>query len=193
MDSWLVFRRNRVILNQWTKRNDCSIKRFSKMQQYGRGAFFHSAHCSVSSPISVRSVWCRRTMIPGKIFTKLCRIPRNCQCKWFQASNSAPRTFASSFAFHEKFLFCTDTTGSIGRPRSCTNDCISMIVSRFTTITENFLICCNKLFCTKYDSANASSARRPCNFGPLTDIVMSVFREVSINTVFTTNPHFSKA
>ena len=30
MDSWLVFRRDRVILNQWTKRNDRSIKRFSK-------------------------------------------------------------------------------------------------------------------------------------------------------------------
>ena len=30
MDSWLVFRRNRVILNQWTKRNDWSFKRFSK-------------------------------------------------------------------------------------------------------------------------------------------------------------------
>ena len=30
MDSWLVFRRNRVILNQWTKRNDRSIKWFSK-------------------------------------------------------------------------------------------------------------------------------------------------------------------
>ena len=26
MDSWLVFRRNRVILNQWTKRNDRSFK-----------------------------------------------------------------------------------------------------------------------------------------------------------------------
>ena len=47
------------------------------------------------------------------------------------------------------------------------HDCISMIVSRFTTFTENFVICCNqitKIFCTKYGSANASSARNPCNF-----------------------------
>ena len=32
-------------------------------------AFFHSAHCSLSNPISLRTVWCRRTMIPGEIFT----------------------------------------------------------------------------------------------------------------------------
>ena len=30
MDSWLVFRRDRVILNQWTKRDDWSFTRFSK-------------------------------------------------------------------------------------------------------------------------------------------------------------------
>ena len=30
MDAWLVFRRNRVILNQWTKRNDRFLKWFSK-------------------------------------------------------------------------------------------------------------------------------------------------------------------
>ena len=30
MDSWLVFRRNRVVLNQWTKRNDWSFKMVSQ-------------------------------------------------------------------------------------------------------------------------------------------------------------------
>ena len=50
------------------------------------------------------------------------------------------------------------------------------------------MICCNQItivFCTKYDSTNASSARGPCDFGCLADLAMSVFREVSINTVFT--------
>ena len=68
------------------------------------------------------------------------------------------------------------------------HDCISMIVSRFTTFTENFVICCyqvTKIFCTRYGSAIASSARGPCNFGPLTDLAISVFREMSINTVLT--------
>ena len=67
------------------------------------------------------------------------------------------------------------------------HDCISMIVSRFTTFTENFVVCCyqvTKIFCTTYGSTNASSARGPCNFVPMTDLAISVFREVSINTVF---------
>ena len=38
-------------------------------------------------------------------------------------------------------------------------------------------------FSTRYDSANASSARGPCNFGPVADLAISVFREVSINTL----------
>ena len=68
------------------------------------------------------------------------------------------------------------------------HDCISMIVSRFTTFTENLVICCypvTKIFSTRCGSANASSARGPCNVGPLTDLAISVFRKVSVNTVFT--------
>ena len=68
------------------------------------------------------------------------------------------------------------------------HDCISVIVSRFTTFTENLVIGCNqvtKIFCTKYDSTNASSARGTCNFGPLTDLAISVFMIMNINTVFT--------
>ena len=50
------------------------------------------------------------------------------------------------------------------------------------------MICCyqvTKIFCTKYGSANTSSARGPCDFGPLADLAVSVFKEMSINTVFT--------
>ena len=39
------------------------------LQQYCRRTFFHSAYCSLSNPICFRSVWCRRAMIPGEIFT----------------------------------------------------------------------------------------------------------------------------
>ena len=68
------------------------------------------------------------------------------------------------------------------------HDCKSMIVSRFTTFTENFAIYCNqvtKIICTKYDSANTFSARGPCDFGPLADLSISVFREMSLNSVLT--------
>ena len=36
----------------------------------------------------------------------------------------------------------------------------------------------------KYGFAFASSARGPCDFGPLADLAISVFREVSMNTLF---------
>ena len=39
------------------------------LKQYCRGAFLYSAHCSFRNPISLRSVWGRRAMIPGEIFT----------------------------------------------------------------------------------------------------------------------------
>ena len=47
------------------------------------------------------------------------------------------------------------------------HDFTSMIVSRFTTFTENFVICCNQItpiLCTRYDSANGSSAPGPLWF-----------------------------
>ena len=50
------------------------------------------------------------------------------------------------------------------------------------------MICCyqvTKIYSTKYGSAIASSAWGPCNFGPFTDLAISVFREMSINTVLT--------
>ena len=74
------------------------------------------------------------------------------------------------------------------------HDCISMIVSRFTTFTENFVICCDqitKIFCTKYGSANASSARSSRNFGLVTDLAISVLRGNECKHCAYPNPHFS--
>ena len=66
------------------------------------------------------------------------------------------------------------------------HDCVSVIVSRFTFFTENSVICCyqvTKLFCSRHWIASASSARSPCNFGPLADFALWVHREVCENTV----------
>ena len=100
---------------------------------------------------------------------------------WLQELLQAPFGFLRSFCFARIRL---DPLGG----QVLHHDCISMIVSRITTFTENFVICCyhvTKIFCTRCGSANASCARGPCNFGPLTDLAISVFGEVSINTVFT--------
>ena len=50
------------------------------------------------------------------------------------------------------------------------------------------MVCCyqvTEVVSTRYGFAFASSARSPCNFGPLADLAISVFREMSINNVFT--------
>ena len=85
------------------------------LQQYSRSAFFYPAHCSFSNPICFWSVWCRRTVIPGIIFTGYAKF-QGIVSKWLEASYLAPRTFASSFVFLENFLFCADTNGSIEWP-----------------------------------------------------------------------------
>ena len=62
-----------------------------------------------------------------------------------------------------------------------------MIVSRFAIVTEDLVVCCyqvTKIFSTRYGSAIASSAG-DCNFGPFTDLAISVVMEMSINTVLT--------
>ena len=64
------------------------------------------------------------------------------------------------------------------------HNCISMTVARFTSITENFVICCYQVY-ARYHSTNTSLARSPCGFGPLTDFAISIFREMSRNTVIT--------
>ena len=77
------------------------------------------------------------------------------------------RNFVNSFPSPEKFLFCAEKIESIEWqdlvPLLRIGDCFG-----FTTFTENFVICCNeitKIFCTKYGSASASSARGACHLG----------------------------
>ena len=46
------------------------------------------------------------------------------------------------------------------------------------------MICCyqvTKIYSSRYGLAIASSAWGPCNFGPFTDLAISVFREMSMN------------
>ena len=104
----------------------------------------HSAHCSFSNPICFRSVWCRRTVIPGKIFTGCAKFQEIVSVNDFRLPTrlqellQAPSCFLRSFCFARIRL---DPPGG----QVLHHDCISMIVSRFTTFTENFVICCNQV------------------------------------------------
>ena len=75
------------------------------LQQYGRGVFFYSAHCSFSNPICFWSVWCCRKMFPGKIFTSSAKFQGIASVNdfglpcWLQELLQTPLCFLRSFCF----------------------------------------------------------------------------------------------
>ena len=126
-------------------------------------------------------------MIPGKIFTSF-PISWSCQCKWLSASFRVPRTFASSSGFAEKFLSCTVMPRSIEwpspAPRLHIDDCFEI---------RNLHRRPCDLLLTSLQHFSARGTASPlrllhgalCSFGPYTDLAISVFREMNINTVLT--------
>ena len=126
-------------------------------------------------------------MIPGSFFTGLAKFLRIVSVNDFTFPIRLQELLQAPFGLLRSFSCARIRLDPFGG-QVLHHDCTSMIVSRFTTFTENFVVGCNqitKIFCTRYDSADTSSALGPCNFGPLADLAISVFREVSINTVCT--------
>ena len=126
-------------------------------------------------------------MIPGEIFTSFDEFQGIVSVNDFRLPIGLQELLQASLCFLRSFCFARIRLDPLGG-QVLHHDCISVIVSRFKIFTENFVICCyhvTKIFCTRYGSANASSARGSCNFGPLTDVAISVFGEMSVNTVFT--------
>ena len=124
-------------------------------------------------------------MIPGKIFKSLAKFQRVVGVHDFRLPIRLQELLQDPLGFLRSFRFARIQLDPLGG-QVLHHGCISMIVSRFTSFTDDFVIGCNqipKIFCTKYDSANTSSARRPCDFGPLANLAISVFRDVNIKTL----------
>ena len=122
---------------------------------------FYSAHCSFSNSISLRSVWCRRAMIPGEIFTSFAKFQRVVSVNDFRLPIGLQELLQAPLCFLGSSCFARIRLDPLGA-QVLHHDCISMIVSRFTAFTENFVICCyqvTKIFCSKYGSTIESSAR----------------------------------
>ena len=118
---------------------------------------------------------------------RLCQIPRNCRVTDFRLPSRLQELLQAPLCFLKSFCFARIRLDPLGG-QVLHHDCISMIVSRFTSFTDNFKIGCNQITnicCTRYGSANTSSSWGSCNFGPLADLAISVFQKVSFNTVFT--------
>ena len=79
--------------------------------------------------INLSTMCCRLAMIPREVFTIYAEYQGIVSVNNFRYPR-VPRNFASSLVFPEKFLFCTDTTGSIGwpspAPRLQIDDCFEI-------------------------------------------------------------------
>ena len=158
------------------------------LQQYGRlwpSFTLRTALSAIPFVSDLCGVDC--TLIPGKIFSDFAKFQGIVSVNDFrlpirlQALLQAPLCFLRSLCFVRIRL---DPLAS----QVLHHDCTSVIVSRFTIFSENFVICCDQItniFWPRYDSAKTSSARGACDFGPLADLAISIFREVSFNTEFT--------
>ena len=121
-------------------------------------------------------------MIPGEIFTGFAKFQGIVSVNDFRLPIRLQELLQAPLCFFGLARIRLDLLGS----QVLHHDCTSMIVSRFSIFTDNFVIGCyqvTNIFSTRYGSANPSFARSSCNFGPLADLAISVFREVSINTV----------
>ena len=126
-------------------------------------------------------------MIPGKIFTFFAKFQGIVSVNDFRLPIRLQELLQAPFGFLRSFCFARIRLDPLGG-QVLHHDFMSMIVSRFTIFTDNLVIGCNqitKICGSRYGFAIASSARDSCNSGPLTDLAISVFREVSFNTVFT--------
>ena len=148
------------------------------LQQYGRGAFFHSVHCFFSNPICFWSAWCWRAMIPGEIFTNFAKFQGIVSVSDFRFPIRLQELLQAPLCFLRSFCFARIRLDSLGG-QVLFHDCLSMIVSRITTFTEDLVICCYQI--TKTSARGTAPPMRllhgsPCNFGPLADLAISVFR-----------------
>ena len=93
---------------------------------------------------------------------------------------SGSRNFCKLLCVSCEVFVYTDTTGSIGwpspAPRLHIDDCFEIHNLHWESLWSA-VIEVTKIFCTRYGSANASSARGTCNFSPFTDLTISVFRK----------------
>ena len=103
---------------------------YTRLQQYSRGAFLHSAHCSFRNTMSLRSVWGRRAMIPGEIFTSFAEFQGIVSVNDFWFPLGFQELLQASLGFLWSFRFCTDTPGSIEwldpAPRLHIDDCFEI-------------------------------------------------------------------
>ena len=126
-------------------------------------------------------------MIPGYLFTGFAKLRGFVNVKNFWLDCQREKRSSTLFCFLRSFCFARIRLNPLSG-KILYHDCVSVIVSRFTFLIEDFVICCHqvtKICCSRCGCVSAFSTKRPCNFGPLTDLAISVLREVFKDAVLT--------
>ena len=103
----------------------------------------------------------RRTMIPREIFASFAKFHGIVSVNDFLFPGRLQELLQAHLCFLRSFCFARIRLNPLGG-QVLHHDCISVIVSRFTSSTENFVICfcqVTNFVCARYDSINTSSAR----------------------------------
>ena len=215
MDSWLVFRRDRVILNQWTKRNDWSCKTFRMVSSHQIINLWRFADSS-SIPWNPSTIFrpdlivivpqmslfltLRTALLTIPYVFDLCGV----DVRWFQDNSSQdlptskellvqmtfwfPRRLQELLQALLRFLrsFCfLHGYDCIHCVMSCTTTAYRWLFRDSTFFTENFVIRSFKITKNFRSVHGCASARSLCNFRFHADIAILVFREVCTHIVLT--------
>ena len=149
--------------------------------------FFHSANCSLTNPMYFRSVWCRRTMIPGKIFTGFAKFQGTVSVSDFKLPIRLQELCKLLCVSRQVFvLHGYDWIHWVAK--SCTTTAYRWLFRDSQPSLRNLL--CAVIKSPKFSARSTTPPVRLLHgafviFGPLADLAISVFWEVSINTVFT--------
>ena len=95
-------------------------------------------------------------MIPGEIFTAFAEFQGIVSVNDFRLPLGLQKLLQASLSFLRSFCFARIRLGPLGG-QVLHHDCMSVIVSRFATVTEDLVICCNQV--TKFSARGTAPLR----------------------------------
>ena len=168
MNSCLISRWNRMAFNPCSAFHRVRPPPLlqSWLYQHWWSTFFYSSNGSFSDAICYGPMRCWSAVIPCYIFTWFSKF------QWIVGVNDfwfvwrLQEFWQTSFRLMWRFCFAWIRLNPLSG-KIVFHDSVPVIVSRFTSLIENFVICryqVTKLFCTKWSFASSSSARSPRYF-----------------------------
>ena len=126
-------------------------------------------------------------MIPGEIFTSFAEFQGIVSVHDFRIPIGLQELLQASLGFLWSFCFCTDMPGSIEWPSPAQllhiGDCFEIRNCHWGPC--DLLLLSHQNFQHEVQLHYCVICMGPCNFRPFTDLAISVFREMNINTVLT--------